>query len=330
MNSDPYDSAAWRSFGMLDAEESALFEDAMRHDPELRRTSIELDRLAAAIAAITAEPAHPAPEQLERLQRALGHLKAARKCPLWIATTGWGTALGLAALVAWLVTTRVEEEPAAARAEPEQATPAARETEDSLMETRRLSQEIAVLRNNLEEFHQRDRVLFQVLPGRALQIVMTMVPPGADARSSGRLASTAMLGDALAAINRATGAIPEPPGDELGDEEAELPPAPPPGPPMAVPIYDAARDTGTLVVNNLPPAPQGKVYHLWVDPSPGGKPVCLGRLPDSSVSGAESFDFNLGSTMILPAAFMLTLDPPESPSLPGEHNTVLAGPPAAR
>ena len=94
-----------------------------------------------------------------------------------------------------------------------------------------------------------------------------------------------------------------------------------------MPIYDAARDTGTLVVSNLPPAPQGRVYHLWVSTSASTRPVYLGKLPDNSVSGAESFDFSLGSTMILPTAFMLTLDPANSPAAPGDDNTVLAGPP---
>ena len=114
MNSDPHDSAAWRTFGMLDAGESALFEDAMRHDPELRRTSIEMDRLATAIAAISAEPVTPAPEQLERLQRALGHSHAPRKCPLWLAASGWSTAAALAALLAWRVFAGVGEEPSTA------------------------------------------------------------------------------------------------------------------------------------------------------------------------------------------------------------------------
>ena len=339
MNSDPHDSAAWRTFGMLDADESALFEDAMRDDPELRRTSIEMDRLATAIAAISTEPVHPAPEQLERLQRALGHSHAPRKSPLWLAVSGWSTAAALAALVAWLVFVRVVEKPPTAVVESHSPPPAPEIAHDTGMETRRLMGEIELLRQNLAEFQQRDRTIFQVLPGRALQIVMTMVPPGTDASGSGSLATTAMLGDALAAINRA--AITKhdeieadnPPSDEssgnLPVEKVEPAAPSPPGPPLAVPIYDAARDTGTLVVSNLPPAPQGKVYHLWVSTSASTRPVYLGKLPDNSVSGAESFDFSLGSTMIVPTAFMLTLDPANSPAPPGDDNTVLAGPPSA-
>jgi hypothetical protein len=338
MNSDPHDSAAWRTFGMLDAGESALFEDAMRHDPELRRTSIEMDRLATAIAAVSAEPATPAPEQLERLQRALGHSHAPRKCPLWLAVSGWSTAAALAALLAWRVFAGVGGTPSTAVVKTVSPPPPPESHQDTPMETRRLMGEIEILRQNLEEFHQRDRAMFQVVPGRALQIVMTMVPPGADASSSG-LATTAMLGDALADINRAAHTKyeePEPANPPAGESSGEVPlenvepPAPsPPVPPSAVPIYDATRDTGTLVVSNLPPAPQGRVYHLWVSTSASPRPVYLGKLPDNSVSGAESFDFSLGSTMILPTAFMLTLDPANSPAAPGDDNTVLAGPPAA-
>lgn len=334
MNSDPHDSAAWRSFGMLDEAESALFEEAMRHDPELRRTRIEIDRLAAAIAAISAEPVSPAPEQLERLQRALGHSHAPRKCSIWFAVTGWSAA---AALLAWLVFLGIDEKsPSTPIVE---ITPAPTNESDNKIETQRLMSEIQILRQNLEDFHQRDRAMFQVLPGRALQIVMTMVPPGENASGSNSLATTAILGDALAAVNRAEAIKLEEiePENTLTDESSgEMlignvePPSPsPPSPPSAVPIYDIARDTGTLVVSHLQPAPRGKVYHLWVSTSASTRPVYLGKLPDSSASGAESFDFNLGSTMILPTAFMLTLGPANSPAAPDEKNTVLAGPPAA-
>lgn len=336
MNSDPHDSAAWRTFGMLDAAQSTLFEQAMRDDPELRRTGLEMDRLAAAIAAIRAEPVSPSPDQLERLQRALGHSRGPRKCALWLAFSGWGLAAVLATLFAWGFFTGVEEQPLAITdgmvTPPE---PASTPIRDTSLETRRLTGEIDVLRHNLEQFHQRDRAMFQVVPGRALQIVMTMVPPGHDA--SGTTATTAMLGDALAAIHRDVDAVPDefetlPTDDEAGEwsaGQAEPAPPAPPALPVAVPIYDAARDTGTLVVKNLPPAPHGWLYHLWVSTSASARPVYLGKLPEDSVSGAESFDFGLGSTMILPTAFMLTLDPANSPESPTEENTVLAGPPMA-
>lgn len=328
MNFDPYDSVAWQTFGMLDDEEASFFEDAMRKDPGLRRACLEMDRLAAAIAATTAEPVMPQPEQLEQLQRRLGLLRGGRKCPLWHAVSGWSAATALACVLAWNHFA-VSESPTSAASPnvPLPAAPATPVNGGSGLEIRRLNDEIEVLRGNLEEFHQRDRLMFQILPGRALPLVMTMVSPGEKA--SARPALTAMLGDALAATNRHP-VVAEPAAD--GDSEpvtgyAEEEVAVVMGPPMAVPIYDAARDAGTLVVSNLPPAGEGNAYHLWVITDVGSKPVYIGSLPESSALGADSFDFSLGSSMVLPAGFLLTLDAQNAPAIPSDDNTVLLGPP---
>jgi anti-sigma-K factor RskA len=340
MNSDPYDSAAWRSFGMLDADESADFDEAMSQDPGLRRACLEMDRLAAAIAATTAEPLVPPADHLERLRRRLGMGHAVRKSPLWLAVTGWSVAAALAVFVVWTRPGPAQmAPPLGGQSSPvDIATTAATgadETEGD-QETRRLIQEIQVLRQNLEDFHQRDRVMFQVLTGRSMPLVMTMLPPGETMTSAGvRTSLTAMLGDALAATNRHPAPV-EIPAKEAPDDDSHVdvvdpvvltePPLPQ-GPPMAVPIYDAARDAGTLVVSNLQAAGSGMAYNLWVVPDVGARPVYLGSLPDSSAAGADSFDFSLGSTMVLPAGFLLTLDPSNAPADPSETNTVLSGPP---
>lgn len=336
MNSDPYDSAAWRTFGMLDADESALFDEAMSQDPGLRRACLEMDRLAAAIAATAAEPLVPQADHLERLRRRLGLGHAARKSPIWLAVTGWSVAAALAGFVVWSRPDLVQKAPplseqSAPAAPPSTAAVAAADT-DGEQETRRLREEIQVLRQNLEEFHHRDRVMFQVLTGRSMPLVMTMLPAGETMTSAGvRTSLTAMLGDALAATNRHPVPV-EPVGIPTHADDADIPlvvaEAPlPQGPPMAVPIYDAARDAGTLVVSNLEPAGHGMVYNLWVVPDAGLRPVYLGSLPESSAAGADSFDFSLGSTMVLPAGFRLTLDPSNAPADPSETNTVLSGPP---
>lgn len=350
MNFDPYDSVAWRSFGMLDAEERALFEEAMLHDPDLRRACHEMDRLAAAIAATAVAPVQPEAGETDRLRRSLGLPHAGRKAPLWLTLTGWAAALVLAALMArstWFV--QRSSPPAAA---PPNTTPAtapsmAQETAQP-QEIRRLLQEIDDLRKTLEEFHQRDRSMFQVLPGRALQTVMIMIPPGSDPADAGALATLAtpaMLGDALAAINnRAAELAHQEPMmaatedtsfhgvENAGETEIDIltEEPQPAGPPVAIPIYDAARDAGTLVVSNLPPAAAGKAYHLWVTTGAGARPVFLGMLPEPSATGAEAFDFSLGSSMILPVGFLLTMDPPGSPAAPSEANTVLLGPPGLK
>lgn len=325
MNFDPYDSVAWKSFGMLDAGEASQFEDEMLRDPGLRRACLEMDRLAAAIAAITAEPVMPQPDQLEYLQRRLGLVRGGRKCPLWVAVSGWAAAVALACALAWNHFKAPEE--SSVTAPPVVQAPAAPANGASALEIKRLNDEIEVLRKSLEDFHQRDSVMFQVLPGRALPLVMIMVSP--DEKAANRPPLTAMLGDALAASNSEL--VPVEPSEDsqiLSEPgHAEEVAAVISEPPVAVPIYDAARDSGTLVVNNLPPAGEGNAYNLWVVTEIGGKPVCLGSLPESSALGAESFDFSLGSSMVLPVGFLLTLDPQNAPAIPSAENTVLQGPP---
>lgn len=321
MNSDPHDSVAWRSFGMLDAEEASSFEDAMLRDPGLRRSCQEMDRLTAAIASTTAEPMMPTPDQLEQLQRRLGLLRGVRKCPVWLAGAGWVAALVLAGVWARTHFAAPAKTPSEA---PVAQAPVVPASDDSAMKIKRLDDEVEALRKNIADFQERDRVMFEVLPGRAMPLVMIMVPPGEKSVLLPQL--TAVLGDALAAVNSHPDVVEQTmdaPGKTYIVEEADVAaPAP-----IAVPIYDAALDAGTLVVSNLMPAGEGNAYNLWVIMEVGGKPVCLGSLPENSALGADSFDFSLGSSMILPAGFLLTLDPHGTPTGPTEENTVLQGPP---
>ena len=397
MNSDPYDSAAWRTFGMLDADESAIFDEAMRHDPVLRSAYLEMDRLSAAIAATSIAPVEPRAGQLERLQNRLG-LYPVKRAYLWLGISGWAAAAALALLMIFTrnsnqggkTTTAntgvtVSPVPSAPVNPPSPARPSANATATVTpsadtppsdapsadaplvatttdpdvkttvkVETKRLIQEIEVLRESLQKFHERDRVLFEAVPGMALPIVMTMAPPGSFSEKGVFLAQneehtsiTAMLGDALRsvapvekgmAVNSATplvGSSSEPltgavdlatAGPLSPSADPTAPPAEP-LPPSAIPIYDAARDAGTLVVSNLPETAEGEVYNLWVNTQSGDKPIYVGSLPQTGESGADSFDFSLGSTMVLPSGFVLTKDPAQAPSTPTTSNTVLQGPP---
>lgn len=365
MNSDPYDSAVWRSFGMLDADESAIFDEAARIDPLLRGALLEQDRLSAAIAVAASTPVIPKAGQLERLEARLG-LHKVRRGPWIAAISGWAAAAVVAAM--WMldhqgrigtsnkdselakqsvsqpdapksvsvpvVPKTITENPVNETPSPGTTANATAAVDENMIksrvraETKRLVQEIEVLRDNLEKFQTRDRVLFEPVPGMALPIVMTMNPPGAASEEEAAIAANAdhspiqvLLNDDLRGLVGGAKTVGE-------VTAAGADPSPSTAPPSAIPIYDPARDSGTLVVSNLPAAEQGKVYNLWVRTSNADKPVFVGTLPASEKSSAaESFDFTLGTNMALPSGFMLTKDPANQPASPSASNTVLQGPP---
>ena len=361
MNSDLFDSAAWRTFGMLDSDESAIFDGALRHDPVLLSAYLEMDRLSAAIAVATTAPVAPPARQLEQLQIRLG-LNRSKSNHLWLAITGWSVAAVLALLLilgrtvdlkglrfsANSKTGRLSDaatstpsgpdgqrvgisgKPGATPSDKPAASPdkSAGPKAATRVETKRLIQEIEVLRDNLAKFQHRDRVLFQATPGMALPIVMTMNPPGVtheDSTAAGKNNDspiTTMLGDALAAMTATPARVPDGPAEGSTGATDAIPEYP-----TAIPIYDAARDSGTLVVSNLPLTEEGHVYNLWVATEVGARPIYVGSLPEGSASGADSFDFSLGSTMIMPSGFVLTVDPLNAPVSPNESNTILRGPP---
>lgn len=384
MNSDPHDSAAWRIFGMLDADESAIFDEAMRHDLVLRRAHVEMDRLSAAISAASVAAVKPRAGQFLRLQNRLG-LNPVRRVHIWIGVSGWAAAAVLALL---LVFTRGEvtrigagsvarspetkppmppemaqqsasvvpsdgraaisqanKKAAAEQLEQNKATAEAIVAAEDIakanvkVETKHLVQEIEVLRENLEKIQQRDRLFFEAIPGVAIPIVMTMQPPHLDSEGAVILAqndsSTSIIGilgdslkvtrsddgkNAVAALSEDGIAIA---GPLTAVRSAPLSPAMP----SAIPIYDAARDSGTLVVNNLRPAGEGRVYNLWVNTQEGKTPIYVGSLPETTATSGDSFDFTLGSTHVLPSGFVLTEDELNKPTTPSGTNTILRGPP---
>lgn len=315
MNSDPYDSAAWKTFGMLDADENAIFNDAMRDDPALRTYSLELDRLSAAVAASTAIPVDHGTEPIESIRRRL-KLNPAMRAGRLFALAGWGAAAVLA--IALILSRSGRSDASATQSKAVTSgtgKPAATPKPTSKVVAKRLSQEIEVLRGNLEKFQHRDQALFAPVPGMAMPVVMTMTPPGVPATES---PITTMLGDAV----------------RVSTVETEIDnsgfPEPPPAVPSAMSIYDSARDLGTIVVTDLPEAAEDEAYNLWVTTESGGQPIYVGSLPESIANGAESFDFSLGSTLILPSGFIITLDPTDASPSPNENNIVLQGPPPAK
>jgi len=363
MNSDPHESAAWRTFGMLDSDESASYDEAMRQNPEMKREFHEMERLAAAIAVASTTPVTPRAGQLERLHLRLGLDPLKR--PNWLGISGWAAALAMGLFLIFkqapdksdtVSVTQPGVEPivlvddaAAIPSQEEnpieiyQKQPAeVGDTEPAAiverviealpyvkLETKRLIQEIEVLREKLETFQNQDRMRFEPTEGMAWPIVVRMLPPGSSVPADDVTDSltlnpdeptiTAMLGDALASANSAfSGATTE--------SAAVYDIAIPKVDPSAIPIYDSARDSGTLVVSNLPPKTVNESYNLWVTTEDGLSPVHVGRLPENNKPGAESFDFNLGSTKIVPKGFLLTRDKQGKPQIPSERNTVLVGP----
>ncbi len=318
MNSDPYDSAAWRSFGMLDADEAAIFDEAMREDPALLKYSLEMDRLSAAIAACTATPIAPESGLLRGIQNDL-KLATPRHHAPWFAISGWAAAAAMAGILAFNHYNNSHQTALPSPALPidssrAAASPTPKST--SKVVTKRLTQEIEVLRENLEKYQHRDHLMFAAVPGMAMPIVMTMTPPGVAAKDS---PIPTLLGDAA----KLTSSAPSENQDSLDLDE------PSPDFPTAMSIYDAARDFGTLIVHHLPAPDENEVFNLWVVTESGGRPIYLGSLPESSANGIDSFDFSLGSTMILPSGFILTQDPPNAPANPTESNIVLQGPPTS-
>jgi hypothetical protein len=336
MNSDPYDSAAWRTFGMLNPDETLLFDEAMRQDPALKITARELVSLAAAIAAVSVSPQPPSEGQLDRLRHRLKlNHSAAIRASSRAGLAGWICASLLALLLALNWTGIIGRKPAAqSTALPIPSAPArsAALPAATPVETTRLNQEIEELRETLERFQQRDRSLFVTVPGKAWPVVMIMTPPSTPleqipsvvTRNEAPSPLVALLGDALATAST--------PSDETTPETdtenvLTVSAIPEPEYATAISIYDSGRDAGTLVVRQLPPADEGYSYHLWAITSAETPPVFVGSLPENDALESHSFDFSLGSTTFLPLGFVLTHDPQGSPATPTEANTVLQGPP---
>jgi len=357
MNSDPHESAAWRAFGMLDADEAASFDEAMRQDPALRNAWREMNCLSAAVAATTVAPMAPRIGQLERLQTRLGLNTA--KSTNWLAITGWAAAAVLTAIlvidrqpstagstaVVYQPASRTERVPKAVEetslpeTPPEEAVAGVtRDTDPEFptenggpvatqeseirtitkVETKRLIQEIEVLREKLEGAQKRDQKRFEAVPGMSWPIVMTMLPPVLDpkderqtiAMQEDRPILTNMIADALAGNSLMLSSDPA---------KRSLSPS-------AIPVYDAARDTGTLVVTNLPKTTPDNRKFLWVKTETSAPPVLVGELPTSDSTDTDSFDFSLGQTGVVPTAFILTTGIAGKPVPPSAMNTVLLGP----
>jgi len=348
MNSDPHETAAWRAFEMLDSNEAAGFDEAIHQDPELKDAYREMNALCAAVAAASVAPLQPRAGQLEQLQARLG--LQASKSVNWLGISGWAAAA--AAFAFMLLVDR--KAPVPAESVKNSAAPhaakrdilmiqkasaqelAAQSSSDvgsepsdfavsnqdaathennvklvTKMETKRLVQEIAVLREKLESIEKREQQRLEPVQGMAWPIVMKMRPPNATTQIVPAEVATAdaetsvvdLLGDALAgkaslAGNRAKQGVVDTTS--------------------AVPIYDPATGTGTLVVNNL------SNTNFWVTARGDSEPRLLGKIPQST-EAYESVGFELPAGTI-PDNFMITNDSAGKNAPPSDKNTILIGP----
>lgn len=347
MNSDPHETAAWRAFGMLDSNEAAGFDEAMRQDPELRDAYRDMNALCVAVAAASVAPLTPRVGQLERLQARLG-LQASRSVN-WLGISGWAAAAATLAFIlmvdrkplATMESVKNSSVPHAAMQDvlniQKTATEelagqptsdlASESAEDDAvirdvstrenhvkmvtnMETKRLVHEIEVLREKLESVEKLEGGRMDSVPGMAWPIVMKMRPPRATtqivATEETETSVVDVLGDALAGKS------------SLADNRADQSAVDTLATPSAVPIYDPATGSGTLVVNNL------SNTNLWVTARGEAKPRLLGKIPQST-EAYESVGFELPVGTI-PDSFMITNDSAGKDAPPSDKNTILIGP----
>jgi hypothetical protein len=201
-------------------------------------------------------------------------------------------------------------------------------------EKRRLIQEIETLRAELNRTQQRNREMLSPAPGRSWPLIVEMKSPSASREDSDPPLSS-QIADALAGKSAPE---PKPAAEQKqpGEFTAQLQTT-------AIPVYDPARDTGTLAVRNLPAVAAGSQYNLWVSTADSSEPVFVGTLPDN-LHSTDSLDFSLGSTGIIPTSYYLTMNSVDLSSvfrvtgtdlsvmnrdqlvLPNSSNIVLQGP----
>lgn len=340
---------------MLDAEESAAFDDALRENADLRHAYREINALAAAVAVSQVKPLQARTGEFERLQARLGLL---RQRPVnWLGISGWAIAASLALLlvvsprpVASGSTSQTQADaranPAGAPAKidpdtaaiPEVENPAlaASETYDGVAggsekkaskkgETMKLIQEISVLREKLGRVAERDQKRFEIVAGRSWPVMMTMAPPPSSDEEATTIpedspALTSRVADALAGIS----SIASDPSATFAPDETAA--ASSTATAAAIPIYDPVTDEGAIVVAGLPQLEEDMGNFLWVATETSEVPVLVGQLPPNESQQAVSIDFELGTKGILPTSFILTNGEIGNPEAPSAKNTILIGP----
>jgi hypothetical protein len=220
----------------------------------------------------------------------------------------------------------IEENTHAAQEEIAQANERVR-AEQALQETMRaqqrsLIQEIETLREKVSVLAERDTERLVANDGISWPIIMKLTHPDADP-------TMVAIDEPLLGALLSPGKIPLAAGmrENAAPPIASLPVAENPAInlPSAVPVYDPARDVGKLIVSNLPSPADGQAYYLWVKNDQTQEPVLVGTLP-GDIGQSETFDFQLGSTGLIPDRFLITEDPVENPQTPAAANIILDRP----
>lgn len=341
---------------MLDAEESAAFDDALRENADLHKAYREINALAAALAVSQVKPLQTRAGEFERLQARLGLL---RQRPVnWLGISGWAIAASLALLLVVSHSHRLVDQgtPKGASAAPASTSGSIAENDPDSAEiprkenqalaasgtsagvadgkdtkvakkgeTMKLIQEISVLREKLQSVAKRDQKRFEFVPGRSWPVMMTMAPPPSSDEDETTIpedapALTARVADALAGISSITSDLTEISApDENTATSSNATPA-------AIPIYDPVSDQGAIVVAGLPQPEDDMGNFLWVATETSDVPVLVGQLPPNESQQAVSIDFELGTRGILPTSFILTNGEIGNPAAPSAKNTILIGP----
>lgn len=330
---------------MLDSDEAAGFDEAMRQDPELRDAYWEMNLLSATVAAASVAPLTPRAGQLERLQARLG-LQSSKSLN-WLGISGWAAAAAALTFILLVdhqstvptesvknsatphatkrevhVIQKATVEELAAQPSPDVgpelgndatanrdvSTPESKLKLVTKVETKHLVHEIAVLREKLESAEKREQQRLEPVQGMAWPMVMTMRPP----RATSQITPTADTDTSVVGVlgDALAGRSSLADNNRAAQASADLP--------SAVPIYDPATGAGTLVANNLSDT------NLWVTARGESQARLLGKIPQSS-EAYESVGFELPAGTI-PANFIITNDSAGKSAPPSDKNTILIGP----
>ena len=95
-------------------------------------------------------------------------------------------------------------------------------------------------------------------------------------------------------------------------------------PARAFTLFDETSGSGSIILQDLPPAEQGTVYQLWLTDPASRQPISVGLLPDLP-TGSDRVFFDFGRPGIAPTGYLITREPVGGAQTPGP-TVILKGP----